>query len=284
MRPAFTLIELLVVIAIISALATLTIPSISIIKERSRGSQCISNLTQFSAGIAKYATDWNGRIPGLFALTAAGGSTELINHAFFDNYMGVDYTQIRDQTKPFLKCPALFRLAAEIKSTIPTIADERRYRANAGLNQFAVSAGADLMVSITMLNPQAATLFCASASFGTDQGCEGDGWVRNPQFVHRPSKPPYVSSANPNWPHWYSGKTNVLHIDGHISTLAAGPVDAGNPWGLGVVSITNGSGQTDYDDSKYVPLTNSIVSGQPSGLTSQSGKDNFNAFWMGQLR
>ena len=289
MRPAFTLVELLVVIAIISALATMTIPSINLIKERSRGSQCISNMTQFSAGIAKYSTDWNGRIPGLNLLHAKNGSISL-----FDNYMGVSYQNVQDQKNPFLKCPAFFRIAAEYKGSI---ASARQYRANGHLNQYgnhAVDSGGPLFVTISMLNPQAALLFCADGKYGattvdgsvTTEGCQtggiADTWDRIPQFPHRPSKPPYVGSFA-NYPMWYSGQTNVLHIDGHISTLSAGPVDAGNPWGLGIITKSSAAG-TDYDDSKYVPLTSGFTGGQPNGLSSQSGKDKFNAFWWGQLR
>ena len=62
-RDAFTLIELLVVIAIIGVLAALLWPAANAMLDRSKASQCVSNLRQLGASIHSYAADNNGRLP-----------------------------------------------------------------------------------------------------------------------------------------------------------------------------------------------------------------------------
>ena len=62
-RDAFTLIELLVVIAIIGVLAALLWPAANAMLDRSKASQCVSNLRQLGASIHSYAADNNGSLP-----------------------------------------------------------------------------------------------------------------------------------------------------------------------------------------------------------------------------
>ena len=62
-HQAFTLIELLVVIAIIAILAALLLPALSGAKQRSRTTQCLSNLHQIGLGMTMYADDFNGLYP-----------------------------------------------------------------------------------------------------------------------------------------------------------------------------------------------------------------------------
>jgi prepilin-type N-terminal cleavage/methylation domain-containing protein/prepilin-type processing-associated H-X9-DG protein len=67
----FTLIELLVVIAIIGILAAMLLPTLSSIKKRAQGIQCLSNLRQMSLGWQLYTSDNREHYPFNSAL---GGS------------------------------------------------------------------------------------------------------------------------------------------------------------------------------------------------------------------
>src|SRR5262245_8042488 len=64
-KRAFTLIELLVVIAIIGILASLLLPTFGQAKERSRRTECLSNLRQVNLAIRLYSDDYADSLPVL---------------------------------------------------------------------------------------------------------------------------------------------------------------------------------------------------------------------------
>ena len=76
---AFTLTELLTVIAIIGILAAILIPAVARVREAARASQCASNLRQIGLGIALYADDHRGVMPGPIA---SGQGPTFVDQAF----------------------------------------------------------------------------------------------------------------------------------------------------------------------------------------------------------
>jgi prepilin-type N-terminal cleavage/methylation domain-containing protein/prepilin-type processing-associated H-X9-DG protein len=74
-KSAFTLIELLVVIAIIAVLAGIALPVFNKVMERSKATNCASNLRQLGIGVAAYLNDNDGQ---MFPMAGAGG-TEIVS-------------------------------------------------------------------------------------------------------------------------------------------------------------------------------------------------------------
>jgi prepilin-type N-terminal cleavage/methylation domain-containing protein/prepilin-type processing-associated H-X9-DG protein len=70
-KSAFTLIELLVVIAIIAVLAGIALPVFNKVMERSKATNCASNLRQLGIGVAAYLNDNDGQ---MFPKAGAGGA------------------------------------------------------------------------------------------------------------------------------------------------------------------------------------------------------------------
>jgi prepilin-type N-terminal cleavage/methylation domain-containing protein/prepilin-type processing-associated H-X9-DG protein len=64
---AFTLIELLVVIAIIGILAALLLPTLALVKDRGKRTQCLNNVKQVNLGLQMYAETFEEKFPKVAA-------------------------------------------------------------------------------------------------------------------------------------------------------------------------------------------------------------------------
>lgn len=70
-RPAFTLIELLVVVAIIALLISVLLPAINNAREQARRVVCQVNLRTIGMGFAYYAEGYDGRVPASVSIWEA---------------------------------------------------------------------------------------------------------------------------------------------------------------------------------------------------------------------
>lgn len=117
-RRAFTMIELLVVVVIISVLTILIIPALSLVRETTQNTTCVSNLRQIGMLMSLYANENNGRLPPSYNLTIEN------YHSWpYAIMQSAGYTvtglggsdpkcTYRDQPKTMFKCPALLKLRA----------------------------------------------------------------------------------------------------------------------------------------------------------------------------
>lgn len=63
-QSAFTLIELLVVVSIIAVLASILLPTISLVRDQAHTAQCLNNHRQMALGLLGFAIDNEGIAPG----------------------------------------------------------------------------------------------------------------------------------------------------------------------------------------------------------------------------
>jgi prepilin-type N-terminal cleavage/methylation domain-containing protein len=94
-QPAFTLVELLTVVTIVAILTAILLPVLGAARKQADSVQCVSQLRQIGAGIAAYANDHDGSMPGPLTMKqsadddgGAGGSLA----SLLANYLGASGT------------------------------------------------------------------------------------------------------------------------------------------------------------------------------------------------
>lgn len=193
---AFTLIELLTVIAIIGVLASIIIATVGTVREKARGTRCLSNLRQIGTAQLLYANENNNRFTPTWSSTSQVGWLSVIGP-----YLGTR-ERVNDainNADSVLNCPA---------------------RANHGTNTS--SYGLNYQINDTRWARRMTAVPNPSRTILAGDQLDN---VWN-EFV----KPPSSSQSAPPVALRHSSKANMLFCDGHVRSLSLQMVDDRGLW------------------------------------------------------
>lgn len=239
-RPhgAFTLIELLTVIAIIGVLAAILIPTVGLMRESARRSQCSSNLRQIGSAFNLYAADNRGLYP---APRKAGNNdpavpapwanpqgdnwlAEINRYVFRDRNDGTADIGIVKKTgadSNIAHCPSYDRLFAKTDDVATTVYRTAGYGMNYNLNIGGVSLNStpggvilkNRRFPVAALNNQAKSILAGDSS-DFHLGIDTVTWT---PVTNDPGKP---DGYNAGAPYRHGKNANYLYADGHVASLS----------------------------------------------------------------
>ncbi len=214
----FTLIELLVVIAIIAILAAILLPALNNARRKAMSISCVSNLKQLGLNIQTYADDFKGVLPYLrnpnnnlwwsnpimTYVYGEGRLTTSPDNVFLWNFSENDYGKAFGR-KSLFSCPEAVKYF------------QRLVTPSYGRNLFCCNSDQNVWFGAPMITrcrkPSGTILIGDTACY------KYPGWD---------SSVPYLAPDQIGM-HHSKNQTNVLWLDGHVSTphyleLTSGPM------------------------------------------------------------
>lgn len=231
-KKGFTLIELLVVIAIIALLMAILIPSLRKAKEKVKEIACQSNLRNVGMAVLLYLNDYNRTLPNTgsanqFLWFESDGVTYR-RAGSSGSYWGLHYKDYLKDTKIF-GCPSLRRVPEGLIYSVPDI-DKAIQHAAYGLNHHSRARER----KVETIRPHSEFVICSDHAEPRPECGLSDGFsnYEKPGTMNLTS---YRKSTNGS--RWFSyrqifrhnikfsdpektgGRTNILWLDGHVTTL-----------------------------------------------------------------
>lgn len=235
-REGFTLVELLVVIAIIIILAAILFPIFARARDKAQHTRCINNMRQMGAAFEMYEDDYEGSIcPVSIGSGVVGGETattgamywgymwgDLINPYLKQLKKGKTFGQTSGQGEIF-QCPS---------APTEEMTEGKYWQGGktTGYNPYLTRTTTATMVkypSLTLRVTETANYLRdphLPVTYLKENGYKDYGYVGGSWYCPLPSE--LVAPNGPRGfafplysPGWHSGMSDVLWVDGHVSSM-----------------------------------------------------------------